>query len=180
MVDASELMDSQSPMASDLEQGLRTIALNQQIEFKLYARLVLPADGYVFWVAAPLLARKPFQPPGLFTAQTLSEEEMANCCISALGSLHYSGDFRQEEAENYVANWVVFTSKEEVQHLGDVASDKMWIGEFRGMRFGFSSQAGRFFQADLWHYSGFAIYADMETQIVELGAELQLVAGGLQ
>ncbi len=167
-MEASELLGSATPMASDLQEGVRTIALDQTVRFKLYARVVLPADGYVFWVRAPLIKQKPFQPASpLVSVPELAEEEMEPCEIEAKCSLHYSTDTRQEEGENYSANRVVMTTQEEVQDLNDVASNMAWIGEFAGMRFAFSSQTNRYRQAGLWHYSGFAVYADMLPQIID-------------
>ena len=61
----------------------------------------------------------------------------------------------------------MLTTKDEVQQLNDVAPGSMWIGDFAGLRFGFSAQAMRYHQAGLWHYSGFALYPDMQTQLIE-------------
>jgi len=182
MVDASELLDAKTPMASDLAEGLKTLALNQKIKFRLYARVVLPIDGYVFWVRADLLARQSFQTSGLVTARQLSKDEMKPLAIEATGSLHYTADTRQEEAETYAANRVVFTSLKEVQDLNAVAPGLMWIGEFDGLRFGFSSLSSRYRQAGLWHYTGFAIYPDMATQIIDdanLFSSSQVVSNSL-
>ena len=154
-------------MGSDLEAGIQAIALNQKITFKMYGRVILPIDGYVFWVLSSLLPQPAFAKSGLVTAEELSEEEMEPRQLHAIGSLHYTADFRQEEAENYAANRVVFTSTEEIQELNAIAPGVMWIGEFAGLRFGFSSLSSRYRQANLWHYNGFAIYPDMGPQIID-------------
>ena len=78
MVDASELFDTPTPMGGDLLEGMKAVAINQKIPFRLYGRVVLPADGYIFWVKAQLLKQKPFQ-SGLVSAQQLSTEEMEAC-----------------------------------------------------------------------------------------------------
>lgn len=166
-METSELLDSKTPMAGDLADGLKTLALNQKIRFKLYGRVVLPIDGFIFWVAAPLLPQKPFQQSGLVTASVLSKDEMDPCSFEATGSLHYTTDTRQDEAETYSANRVVFTSLEEVEGLNEVAPGTLWIGEFDGLRFAFSSSSMRYRQAGLWHYSGFAVFADMATQVID-------------
>lgn len=169
MAEASELFGADNPMASDLEQGRRTIALDQKIKFRLYGRVVLPADGFVFWVLAPLLKQVPFTPPnpGLVSAAELSDEEMESCTVEVPCSLHYTTDFRQDESESYAANRVAMTTREEVREFGEIAPRTMYVGEHAGMRFGFSSQSSRYQQAALWHYSGFALYSDMDTQLVE-------------
>jgi hypothetical protein len=167
MTGLDELDDDKTPMGSDLMAGLQQVALNQKIEFKLYGRVILPIDGYVFWVRADLLAQPSFPQSGLVTATQIAKSDMKVRALEATGSLHYTADFRQEEAENYAANRVIFTSTEEVQDLNDIAPGLMWIGEFGPLRFGFSSLSARFRQAGLWHYSGFAIYPDMEPQVID-------------
>lgn len=167
MVDVNELFDSATPMAGDLVAGLKTLALDQKIKFKLYGRVVLPVDGFVFWVRADLLAQSIFT--ALVTAEQLAEIEESGDPpnIEVMGSLHYGAEIRQEEAETYSQNRVVFTTPDEVQMLDAVAPGTMWIGEFDGLRFGFSSVSSRYKQAGLWHYSGFAIYADVGPNVID-------------
>jgi hypothetical protein len=167
MVDASELFGTPTPMGSDLLEGMKTVAIDQKVKFSLYGRVILPADGFAFWVKAQLLKQKPFQPSNLVTAEQLSEEQMEACTVAVLCSLHFTTDFRQEEAENYAANRMVMTTKEEIQQLNDIAAGTMYIGEFEGIKFAFSSQTMRYRQAGLWHYSGFALYPDMATQVID-------------
>ena len=91
MTEASELFGGAvpSPMAGDLQDGLQAISINQAVKFRLYGRVVLPADGYVFWVRAELMKQKPFSPPGLVTAVELSDEEMEACAFETMvSSLH--------------------------------------------------------------------------------------------
>lgn len=167
MTDASELFGSSNPMASDLEAGLQTVAQSATIKFNLYGRVILPADGYVFWINAKLLQHRGFQKRGLFTAAQISEEQMERCSFEQQGSLHFTSDFRQEEADNYAANRMVFSTTSPVQNLNDIAADTMYIGEFKGLRFGFSTQVMRYQQSGLWHYAGFALYPDMQTQVID-------------
>src|ERR1700685_1091372 len=167
MVGVDEIDLSKTPMGSDLAEGIKTLALNQKIIFKLYGRVVLPADGWIFWVRADLLAQKPFAQSGLVTAQQLSDDDMEAGQLKAVGSLHYTAEIRQEEAENYAANRVIFTSTEEIQEFNDIAPGVLWIGEFEGLRFAFSSLNMRYKQAGLWHYTGFAVYPDMVPEIID-------------
>lgn len=180
-MEASELFDpaSKTPIGSDLAEGLKAVALNQKIRFRLYGRVVLPLDGWVFWVRSDLLKQKPFQAAGLATAASLSakttdgpvttsaQEDEEQTSFEATGSLHYTVDLRQEEAETYAANRVIFTSLEEVEDLNAVAPGTLWIGEIDGLRFAFSNLAMRYRQAGLWHYSGFAVYPDMKPQVID-------------
>jgi len=178
MVEVGELFDSQTPMEGDLQAGLKTISHTQTISFMLYGRVVLPVDGFVFWVRADLLSKQALA--GIVTATQLAAiEEMANrlpgvsvdasnpYIIEARGSLHYAADIRQEEIETYAANRIVLTTTDEVKAFNDIAPGTMWIGQFGSMRFSFSIISSRYRQAGLWHYSGFAIYPDIEPNIID-------------
>lgn len=165
-MELGELFDSPTEMGGDLLEGLKTVGLDQRIKFRLYGRVVLPLDGFIFWVRADLLPQPAFAKSGLVTAAQLEADDMEPCEFAAQCSLHYTSDVRQEEGETYAANRVVFTTNEEIQALKAVAPGTMWIGEFDGMQFGFSSSSMRYRQSDLWHYAGFALYPDMQTQVI--------------
>lgn len=168
MSSADELLDSRTPMGADLAQGLGTLSLDQTIEFGLYVRVVLPIDGFVFWIRSDLAAQGDVKT--LLSAEQQSEIEMAEKdgrTISVPGSLHYTGDIHQEEGELWAQNRVVLTSKVEVANLNDVAPGLMWIGTFGSLRFGFSSLTNRYYQANLWHYAGIAIYPDAGPNVVD-------------
>ena len=45
MTGLDEIDGARTPMGSDLEQGLRTLALDQKIAFKLYGRVILPVPN---------------------------------------------------------------------------------------------------------------------------------------
>jgi hypothetical protein len=168
MTGVDELFDSKTPMGSDLEAGVRAIALNQKIEFRLYARVVLPVDGFIFWVRVDVAAQG--APAALLTAaqqQALQQAESMGEAVEVIGSLHYDGDVRQDEGELWSQNRVIFTSTEEVNDLREVGPDFMWIGEFETLRFAFSSLSGRYRQAGLWHYAGIAVYPDAGPNIID-------------
>ena len=55
MVSAIEGAGGRGQMAAGLALGLETLSQNQTITFTRYHRLVLPMDGFVFWVKADLL-----------------------------------------------------------------------------------------------------------------------------
>ena len=170
MAGAEEATFARTPMGADLAQGVDTLDLEQTITFTKYIRLVLPLDGYVFWCAATMVG-----PSALFGAAGFNRarfNQPPNTVVSAptfvcKGSMHYATDVRQEEAETYAANRMIFTSEYEVNDLNTIAPGTLWIGTFDGRRFAFSSRSSWYKQADLWHYQGFAIYPDMETQIID-------------
>lgn len=175
MVNATEAATFQgTPMSADLKAGVGNISVNQTVTFRKYKRLILPLDGYLFWVRASLV-----RPGAVFNTSPLntdafnSKPQATQAPVTDVpdlvirGSLHYSTDTRQEESENYAANHVVFTAEAEVQDLNTVAPDELYIAECEGVKFAFSSRGSFYRQADLFHYTGFAVYADMATQVVD-------------
>lgn len=170
MTQAAEALGAPTPMGSDLNAGTEQLSYDQEITFTKYVRLVLPLDGYVFWVKASILS-----PSAIYNMARLNVARYGQAprvitqapTLVAKGSLHYATDRRQEAEETYAANRVVFTSEQPVQDLNAIAGDVLWLGEFDGRRFGFSSRSSFYQQADLWHYVGFAVYADMLPQIVD-------------
>ena len=181
MAQATEAGFARTPMGADLAQGVDTLDLEQTITFRSYIRLVLPLDGYVFYVAASLVG-----PSALLNTTPLNRFAFGQPPASAVaaptfvckGSMHYATDVRQEEAETYAANRMVFTSEYEVNDLNIVAPGTLWIGTFDDAgpdapplapprRFAFSSRSSWYKQADLWHYTGFAVYPDMATQVID-------------
>ncbi len=139
----------QSQLNAALVDGVNSLSQDQQITFTKYTRQVLPLDGFIFWFK---------------TAPTLTVK----------GSLHYSTDTNQREDETISINHIIFTATAEVEDLSSVAPGVLWIGEFEGRRFSFSSIVGFYEQAGLYHYRGEAIYPAMETQIVDSAADLDL------
>lgn len=168
MTSIEELFGAKSPMASDLDQGVRTLALEQEISFSLYVRVVLPLDGFVFWVRSDLAAQDALSE--FLTAAQQEEIEQTSAdgrTIKVKGSLHYDATVQQDEGELWAQNRVVFTSLTEVENLNQISTDLLWIGEFEDLRFAFSSLSARYYQAALWHYSGIAIYPDAAPNIID-------------
>lgn len=148
MVDEAAKL-SHTQLAAALAAGVNNLSLNQTITFRKYQRAVLPIDGYVFWVKVP-------------DATPLTVQ----------GSLHYASDTQMEAEEVYTLNRVIFTSLKEVNNLNEITPDTIWIGDFEGMKFAFNSRGSFYRQATLYHYVGNAIYADMQTQVVDDASKL--------
>lgn len=173
MATLEEAVAADTPLGSDLAEGVRTLALEQTVVFTQYVRLVLPIDGFVFWIRADLLGPSALLNVMKLNAVTLNQPPLVKAAAPTFdckGSLHYSTEVRQEEAETYAANRVVFTSLQSVNDLNAVAPGTLWVGQIEneeGTRFAFSSRSSFYRQADLWHYVGFAVYPDMATQLVD-------------
>lgn len=168
MGSVDDALQGASQLQAALKPGVETIGQQQSVTFTQYVRVVLPADGYVFWVRADILTLAMLK-LAIKPATTVDPAQ-----IVAKGSLHYATDQQQTETATYGTNRVVFTSETEVQEFNVVSPSVIYIGTFNGLRFAFANRSSYFKQADLHHYTGFAIYSTMATQIIDDPAQLQL------
>lgn len=147
----SEASQAPGPLAASLEQGVISLSQNQTITFTQYTRVVLSDDGYVFWVASATTAE--------FT-----------------GSLHYITDRQQEEDQTVAANRFIFTALQEITQFNTVSPSTMWIGTWTTdnttVQIAFADRGSFYQQADLWHYSGYAVYPALASQLVASSADL--------
>lgn len=172
MPSVAESAASASPLAAALAAGVDWLSQQQEVDFTLYARVVLPVDGFVFWVRADLVS--PSALPNVMAANSAEPNASRHAragfppkTLRAKGSIHYSIDTEMGEDGTYGHNRVIFTSETQVNDLDAIAPEFMYIGDFRGVRFGFSAQKYFYVQAGLWHYFGDAIYPAMRTQVVD-------------
>lgn len=172
MPSLDESFDATTELGAGLQAGVTTLSLDQEIEFDLYVRLILPMDGFVFWVKASELSNSAvfnamafnafaFNSPGQVSIDQTTQTFIAG------GSLHYLSDSHQDEEANYTVNRVVFTSKQEVQQFNLIGPNTILIGKIDEIRFAFSSRGSFYRQANLWHYVGNAVYSTMDSQIID-------------
>jgi hypothetical protein len=166
-------------LGGGLQTATNTIDYTQTLNFVLYKRLVLPIDGYVFWVNASLLnpnvnLNATFNKNPLNTTE-LNESFLADLTpleewklsFEAQGSLHYSQAIKQDEDKTVTTQHAVFTSMFEVEQLGAINPDEKYITILpNGALLAFSMQSQRFYQAGLWHYSGNALFSTETTQVI--------------
>lgn len=135
--------------------GVNTLDLNYELVFDLYDRVVLPLDGYVFWV-------KRTPTVGATTQLTVK------------GSLHIATVNTQDAGANISQSRVTFTSLAEVNDLRAIAPTTAWICTHpdTGLKIAFSIQGNYFKVANLYHYVGYALYADLATQVIDDPATL--------
>lgn len=170
MVSVDESLTGRLPFASTLVDGMDVLDQEQVVSFTQYVRVVLPLDGFVYWVRADLLSQSalanalrangvsPNTPPTILTpAATISQP----------GSLHYASLNNQLEDETFALNRVVFTSQDEVQFLNNVGPNVIYIATFNQIRFAFSRRDSFYVQSGLHHYGGDAVYPALETQLVD-------------
>lgn len=135
-----------------LYQGVEQIGEGQTLTFSRYLRQVISQDGFVFWVN---------------TGQTMT----------ATGSLHFGTSQEQDEDQTLGVNSVLFTSEQEISEFNTAADDSMWISDWQTpggptIQIAFSRQGPYFPQAKLWHYSGFAVYPALSSQLVQSSSDL--------
>ena len=177
MASASEGASAKQNIAAALAGGIDTLSLDQEIVFTQFVRLVLPLDGFVFWVKSDLLT-----PSALFNAFQLNTAEfnysdvlpIPPSTLTIKGSLHYSTIVNQAEDTTEAVNTVIFTAEEPVQMFNDLQPNILWIGTYGGdkedfdgpITFAFSSR-GRYYEAaDLFHYVGTAVLPAFEAQLI--------------
>jgi hypothetical protein len=156
MTTVNEAMGTTKPaLGALLEAGINVLDANQTITFTLYKKIILPADGFVFWVNQNLNPL-PTDPPATVTVK---------------GALHFSTELQQEEESTISLNTIVFTALAPCDLFQQINPQYMYLATWQGARFSFSSQGKYFQQADLWHYIGNAVTSVMNTQIIDTQAQ---------
>lgn len=149
----NEATQAPSGLQAALDAGVNTLSNDQTISFTQYNKVVLSQDGMVFWVANGKTAN--------FT-----------------GSLHYITDRHQDEDQTIAQNRFIFSALQEVSQLNTVSPLTMWIGTWTvdgtSIQIAFSDRGSFYQQADLWHYSGYAVYPALSAQLVASEADLPL------
>ena len=160
-----------------LAAGLNTLDLNQTVTFTKYIRVMLPLDGFVFWVNASIVGSAALASATRFN-QLSSDYASAltgGSVVQVQGSIHYSTQKHQEDEETYSTNDVVFTATSEVQDFNQTGPATMFVGEFEGVRFAFGQRGSFYVQASLYHYTGTAIYSVMAGQLIDSIDQLNLL-----
>jgi hypothetical protein len=83
------------------------------------------------------------------------------------GSLHRDATIEQREDATVDVNTIIFTSLSEIQTFNNVGPDYLYIANYGGVPFAFSSRGQLYEQADLYHYLGKALFSTSSTQIVD-------------
>lgn len=170
MPTVAEAAAAKTQLAGDIAAGVNTLSLNQTITFTKYVKLVLPLDGFVFWVKADLLSPSALLNAGLLNRFAPNEPRTIVTpapTVSVQGSLHYSTVKQQNEDETAGVNQVVFTALAPIQDFNQIGPDVIFIGTFQKIRFAFSQRQPFYAQADTYHYVGTAILPAMESQIID-------------
>lgn len=171
----AETLGNQGQLRGLLARGLDNLDQDQTVTWTLYKRVVLPADGFVFWVRAVTLSPSAVvnsSPVNSFAPNQGPVVTQLAPTFTAQGSLHHTTVNRQDADESFSVNRMIFTSKQPVNDLNEVAPDSLYLATTNGQRYAFSSRSMWYRQADLYHYSGDAVYPTLATQIIDWPQEL--------
>lgn len=178
MPSAAEGALAKQQMAAALAGGVETLSVQGEVTFSKYIRLVLPLDGYVFWVKSDLVSQTAMLNMSQLNATELNEAQIISAntapTITVKGSFHYSTQQNQDEAENEAVNTVIFSALQPIQLFNDVQQNVLWIAEYGGdienfdgpITFAFSSRGRYYEQADLFHYAGTAVLPAFKAQLI--------------
>jgi hypothetical protein len=170
MPSIAESKDHQSQLNAGLIAGERTLSQNQVITFTKYVKLVLPLDGFVFWVKSDLLSDEAIYNASSYNTVPYNQEGSVvtpAATIDVQGSFHYATEQVQTEEYTIGVNTVIFTSTEKIQDFNQISSNVLYIGEFQGVRFAFNKRNSYYDQAGLHHYTGQALTSVMLSQIID-------------
>ena len=153
-----------------LQSGYELLSNQQEIVFTKYVRLVLPVDGFVFWVKKSLInlsngAINNFMLNSMDIngSQAINDPSME---FSVKGSLHYTTNNTQENTQTYGKNSVVFTTSTDIDDFNDIGENTLFIGTFKDVQFAFNSRGGWYEEAGLYHYTGDSINPIMRSQLI--------------
>ena len=155
MPSGNEAFGQQSGLQATLDSGIEQLSAKQRVTFGQYQKIALASDGTVFWVNT-------------------------GATMTAVGSLHYATDRLQDADQTLAANQVLLTSEIEITEFNAVSPTTMWIGQWpvgpeeaqTFLQVAFAQRGNYFAEANIWHYSGFAVYPAMSSQIIESAADI--------
>jgi len=169
MASVQETSGAKTPLGASLADGLNTLSLNQTLTFTLYVKVVLPLDGYVFWVNAGLLSDSAIYNATQYNYLKYDKPPQAPAPrkhITVQGSVHYSSEVNQLEDRTAVFSHVIFTSLQDIVDFQSINPQLMYVATWEGMTFTFNRRDAFYKQADLYHYRGDPLYSIMDTQII--------------
>ena len=176
MPTVEESLFVQSPIRAALDLGVEQISAQQTITFTKYVKIVLPLDGFVFWVKADLLSASALFNAAAFNTATFDGTVSVITpapTITIKGSFHHATAKRQNEDETVAVNEIVFTAEAPVQDFNEIGPTVLFLGTVpeTGERYAFRERLPYYKQADLFHYRGTAVYPALASQIVDSVAD---------
>jgi len=170
MASVAETAGAKTQLGAGLAEGVNTLSLNQTITFTLYVKLILPLDGYVFWVNAALLTDSALYNAAQFNRLEFDQfgDSLPARQLVAQGSLHYATEMHQIDDRTTAYNHMIFTSLQPIQDFNLINPNLIYVAtNSDGIKFAFSRRENFYKQADLYHYRGDALYSVMDTQLID-------------
>ena len=170
------LQDPSSQIHDALTAGEEVLGQEQTVQFTPYVRVILPIDGFVFWMNASVL-----------TPIALSQHNLQSpLTFEVQGSLHYASVAHQNPDETLVIRQVDFTSPTPIAALGVLSADVMYVGlvntALGPFKFTFSRRNSFYEAAKIYHYVGDAVYPAFDDLLIETQADFdqrQIVSNSL-
>ena len=174
MATVGETSTAKPQLAAGLTEGIQTLANNELVTFTLYVRVVLPLDGYVYWVNAHLLNDSAIYNVAILNVAEYNVlgNKIPPKTITVNGSFHYSAELHQLEERTTAYNHVVFTSPQLIQDFNLTNPHLLYIATYEQNQFAFSRHDNYFKQADLYHYLGDAVYSIIQTQLINTSTDI--------
>ena len=174
MAEVSEAVNAKTPLGSALAAGVDVLSMVQELVFTQYTRVILPIDGYWFWVKSEAVSPSALYNAAMFNAAAYNGGPIVTTpapTLIAKGSLHFESAKQQNEDETLAVNRVVFTSETEILDLNKVGPNTIYISTIgtpeNNTRFAFSTRQMFYRQANLYHYVGTALYPSMASQVID-------------
>lgn len=147
-----------SQLSTVLKSAVETISSGHEITFTLYVRMVLPLDGFVYWINAAIVS------PEVLERMELSS---ASKTRKIKGSLHRQVVTEQNDTTSRDVNNIIFTPIEKIDDFNLQDPNTLYLGEYEGAQFSFSRMDSRYTQSGIFHYRGMAILPTMWSQIID-------------
>jgi hypothetical protein len=169
MANVFETSGAKPQLASGLAEGVNTLSNGETVTFTLYAKLVLPLDGYVFWVNAALLTDSALLNISQYNKLLYNnyDERVPPREIIAQGSFHFNSNVQMLEDRQTAFNHTIFTSLVKLDDFNLINPQFMYVASYQGLKFAFNSKDNYYKQADLYHYRGDSLYSVMNTQLID-------------
>ena len=160
-----------TPITSALVSGLKVIDRQKAIKFTLYNRVVLPYDGFVFYVNSNAINNGSTFNTWSLNSKMIAERNTAKS-IEVEGSLHYNSIREQDSDKNYDRNELMFTTPYEILEFNQAQDNSLYIAEYDGMQFSFNSRLSSYSASGLYEYRGQAVPAYLRSQLIESKRDL--------
>ena len=140
MASAVEAATAKPQLGAGLAQGVETLSGNEQVTFTLYVKLVLPLDGYVFWVNASLLTDSALYNASQYNRLLYDNypEGVPARQITVSGSFHFNQELHQLSDRTTTYNHIIFTSTQPIQDFNLINPQFLYIANYENNRFSFS------------------------------------------